>query len=118
MASEDYVVADRALEGAGGKALTAGERVQQTVFDNPDAETREAAATAGVADPAHIAYETALNAYQSRADIETLADRRAREAGDQFSDGAFMRQNAYNEDGTAATPPRPGTVYGDAPASS
>lgn len=118
MAAEDYNVADRPLEGAGGHALTAGERVQQTVFDNPDAETREAAATAGVADPAHIAYATALNTYQNRADIETLADRRKREAGTSFADGAFMREAAYNEDGTAATPPRPGTVYGDAPASS
>jgi hypothetical protein len=113
MASEDYNVADRTVE-----SLTAGEKVQETVFDNPDTETQAAAATAGVSNAAYIDYEAALNAHQARSDIETLADRRAREYGDTFADGAFMRQNAYNADGTAATPPRPGTVHGDAPASS
>jgi hypothetical protein len=36
--------------------------------------------------------------YESRDDIETLANRRAREAGDQFSDTNFTRAEGY--DGT------------------
>ena len=112
MAKEDYNVADRTIE-----SLTAGEKVQETVYENPDVDAKAAADAAGVSSAAFVDYATALNAYQARDDIETLADRRAREYGDTFADGDFMRQNAYNADGTAATPPRPGTVQGDAPAS-
>lgn len=112
MAKEDYNVADRTIE-----SLEAGDKVLETTFDNPDTDAAEFAATEGVSQAAYANYATALNAHQSRADIETLADRRAREYGDQFSDADFMREAAYNADGTAATPPRPGTVYGDAPAS-
>lgn len=114
MASEDYVVADR----AGDFPVTAGDKVQETVFDNPDTEAREAAETAGVSNAAYIGYAAALNTYQSRTDIETLADRRARENGTTFAAGDFMRQAAYDADGSAADAPRPGTVHGDAPASS
>lgn len=110
MAAEDYNVADRPNAG-----LTAGEKVQETVFDNPDNESRAAADAAGVSHPAYIGYAAALDTFQSRADIEPLAARRARENGDDFSDGAFMRELAYDNDGTAAAAPRPGTVYGDAP---
>lgn len=116
MAAEDYVVADRP-EWTGTANVTAGDKVQETVFDNPDTEAREAAATAGVSNAAFIGYEAALNTHQARPDIETLADRRAREYGDTFADGDFMRQAAYNADGTAQAAPRPGTVHGDAPAS-
>lgn len=118
MAESDYNVADRRLEGAGGNALTAGERVAQSVQATPDADAADFAETNGVSNAAYANYATALDAYQSRTDIETLADRRARENGTTFAAGDFMRQNAYNADGTAATPPRPGTVHGDAPASS
>lgn len=122
MAAEDFVVADRRNDdGTDVKSnpVTAGDKVDETVLaDNPDTEAAEAAETAGVSNAAYIGYAAALNAFQSRTDIETLADRRAREYGDTFDDGAFMREAAYNADGTAATPPRPGTVHGDAPASS
>ena len=110
MAAEDYVVADR----PGNFQITAGDKVQETVYDNPDTDAKAFAEAEGVSEAAYANYATALNAHQSRADIETLADRRAREYGDQFSDADFMRTNAYNADGTAATPPRPGTVHGDA----
>lgn len=113
MAKEDYNVADRNIT-----SLEAGDKVQETVFANPDTDAKDFAETEGVSQAAYANYADALNAHQSRSDIETLADRRAREYGDQFSDADFMRQNAYNADGTAATPPRPGTVHGDAPASS
>lgn len=109
MAASDYSPADRVIE-----SLTAGEKVQETVFENPDADAKAFAETEGVSQAAYANYADALNAHQAREDIETLADRRAREYGDQFSDADFMRQAAYNADGSAATPPRPGTVHGDA----
>lgn len=118
MAESDYNVADRKLEGAGGTPLTAGERVAQTVQETPDADAAAFAVTEGVSSAAYANYATALDAYQARTDIETLADRRARENGTTFAAGDFMRANAYDADGTAADAPRPGTVHGDAPASS
>lgn len=106
MAKEDYVVADRPDAGK-----TAGEKVGETVVDTPETVT-------GGSQSPYVDYATALNAHQSRADIETLADRRAREYGDAFADADFMRNDAYITDGTAASPPRPGTIHGDAPKSS
>lgn len=116
MAAEDYVVADRA-EWTGTANVTAGDKIAETVQETPDAESNAAAVTAGVSHPAYIGYAAALATHEARPDIESLADRRAREYGDAFTDADFMRANAYNADGTAATPPRPGTVHGDAPAS-
>jgi hypothetical protein len=107
MAAEDYVVADRPNAG-----LTAGEKVQETVFDNPDTEAQAEAASEGVSNAAFIGYAAALNTFQGREDIETLADRRARSQGDSFADGDFMRAEASD------TPPTPGSVNGVAPSSS
>lgn len=112
MAKEDYNVADRAEF-----SLTAGDKVLETVQETPDADARAAADTAGVSHPAYVGYAAALNAHQARPDIETLADRRARENGTTFAAGDFMRQAAYEADGSAADAPRPGTVHGDAPKS-
>lgn len=116
MAAEDYNVADRP-EWQGTANVTAGDKIAETVFNNPDDESRAAAVTAGVSHPAYIDYALALETHQSRSDIETLADRRKREYGSDFNDADFMRANAYEADGTAAAAPRPGTVYGDAPKS-
>lgn len=112
MAAEDYNVADRPDAGR-----TAGEKIGDTAYDNPDVDARERADAAGVSHPAYIDYATALNAFQSRDDIETLADRRKREVGTDFNAGSFMRRRAYTDTGEAAAAPRPGTVYGDAPKS-
>lgn len=117
MAESDYNVADR-VPDSGSFPVTAGDKVGETVQETPDADAKAAADSAGVSHPAYIGYAAALATHQSRPDIETLADRRAREYGDQFSDADFMRANAYDADGTAADPPRPGTVHGDAPKSS
>lgn len=111
MAKKDYTVADRALEGADGGPLTAGERVAQTVQATPDQEARDFAETNDVAMAAYANYATALESHQYRVDIETLADRRAREYGADFKAGAFMR--APHGD----TPPTSGSVNGVAPAS-
>lgn len=112
MAKEDYVAADRVIE-----SLTAGENVAETVQATPDADTKAAAYAAGVSNAAFIDYAEALEEFQSRDDIETLADRRAREYGADFADADFMRRRAYNADGSVTAPPRPGTVHGDAPKS-
>ncbi len=113
MAAEDYVVADRTIQ-----SLTAGEKVQETVFENPDADAKEFAHDEGVSQAAYANYATALNAHQARPDIETLADRRAREYGDQFSDADFMRTEVYDPvTGEVNDPPRAGSVEGDAPKS-
>lgn len=112
MAAEDYNVADRADAGR-----TAGEKIGDNAYENPDVDAKERAATAGVSHPAYIGYAAALETFQSRPDIETLADRRKREYGSDFNDADFMRNNAYEADGSAADAPRPGTVYGDAPKS-
>jgi hypothetical protein len=117
MAEEDYNVADRP-GWQGTDSVTAADRVAETVQETPDADARAAADAANVSNAAFIGYAAALNTHQARPDIETLADRRAREYGDDFADGDFMRREAYDADGTAAAPPRPGTVHGDAPASS
>lgn len=109
MAAADYIVADRVIE-----SLEAGDKVQETVYENPDTEAKAAADTANVSHAAYIGYAAALNTHQSRADIETLADRRAREAGDAFADADFMRRQVYNADGSVTAAPRPGSVEGDA----
>ena len=110
MAKEDFVTADRNIE-----SLEAGDKVAETTFDNPDDDARDFAATEGVSQAAYANYATALNAHQSRADIETLADRRAREYGDQFSDADFMRAEVYDPDtGAVNDAPRAGSVEGDA----
>lgn len=59
----------------------------------------EAKAKADTANVRHIQYRNygaALTNYESRSDVETLAHRRAREAGDQFSDTDFVRAEGYD----------------------
>jgi hypothetical protein len=52
----------------------------------------DAAVAAGVTKVPYLDYEVALGKYEARTDVEPLAQRRAREAGDQFSDTTFRRQ--------------------------
>lgn len=103
MAKEDFVVADRNTD-----ALEAGDKIAETVAETPENVT-------GGSQSPYVDYADALDAHQSRADIEPLSARRAREYGSEFSDADFMRAAAYNSDGTAADAPRPGTIHGDAP---
>lgn len=115
MAAEDYNVADRP-EWQGTNTVTAADRLAESDRGaNPDVDSKAAAEAAGVSHPAYIGYAAALATHQSRPDIEPLAARRLREYGDDFTDADFMRNNAYDADGSAADAPRPGTVYGDAP---
>ena len=59
----------------------------------PVTDEKELAEEAGVVNPAHVDYAEALSNYESRSDVETLAARRAREAGVAFSDTDFVRTN-------------------------
>lgn len=52
----------------------------------------KAAADAGVIDAAFVDYAHALENYESRPDVETLAARRAREVGGSFHDADFRRE--------------------------
>lgn len=113
MAAADYNVADRKSE-TGSFPVQANDKVEITVYTNPDDESKAAAATAHVTNAAFIGYAAALNTFESRTDIETLADRRSREYGTTFSAGDFMRDQVYNSDGTVRSAPRPGSVHGDA----
>jgi hypothetical protein len=121
MASSDYNVADRTPD-SGDKAfpVTAADKLSVTTQVNPDSDARAAALAASVSNAAFIGYAAALAAYEARADIETLADRRARTNATADSAQDFMRRQVYNNDGTIFTgatvksPPRPGDVYGDA----
>ena len=106
MAAEDFIVADRPLAG-----LTAGDKVAQVVQETPDADAKAAAETAGVSNAAYIGYADALETFQERDDIETLADRRARDNASTFGAADFMRATP------SGTPPTPGTPDGHAPAS-
>lgn len=125
MASADYNVADRTpLDGAAGFPVTAHNKLAVTQWANPDTDARAAAYAANVSNAAFIGYAAALAAYEARADIETLADRRARSNASADSAQDFMRARVYNADGTiwvgatVRNPPRPGDVYGDADKSS
>lgn len=61
-------------------------------------ENKAKADTANVRRVEYIDYADAMANYEARDDVETLAHRRAREAGDQFTDADFVRAEGY--DGT------------------
>lgn len=58
----------------------------------------ERARKAGVTDSAFVDYEEAMQNYESRSDVETLRDRRARENGSDLRDAAFRRQADETDD--------------------
>lgn len=58
-----------------------------------DLDNAAAAEAAGVKDAAYIDYDVALEAYEARPDIESLARRRARDFPETFADAAFMRES-------------------------
>src|SRR5688500_10334479 len=69
-----------------------------------DEERAKRAEEAKVTDPAFVDYEHALENYESRPDVETLEQRRAREAGTSFHDAHFRRD---------AEEAKPGVVTSD-----
>lgn len=115
MASSDYNVADRTPDsGDHAFPVTAADRLSVTTQVNPDDDAKAAALAAHVTNAAFIGYAAALASYEARADIETLADRRARSQATTDSAQDFMRAQVYNTDGTVRSAPRAGSVKGDA----
>lgn len=57
-------------------------------------EARARAEADGVTRSEYVGYAEAFALYEARDDIETLADRRAREAGDSATDTDFVRSSA------------------------
>ena len=55
-------------------------------------ERAKRAEDAGVVAPEYAGYAEALENYESRSDVETLKDRRARENGTSFRDADFRRE--------------------------
>lgn len=117
MAKEDWTGAvsgaDRVIDGG----LEAGQVVNRDPVVTPDADAKAFADTNNVSQAAYANYDAALSAHEARADIESLADRRAREVATTFAATDFMRDRAYAADGTAEPAPRPGTVQGNSDAS-
>lgn len=68
---------------------------------------------AGVTRSEYIGYATAMANYESREDVEPLAERRAREAGDAFADTDFRRSGTGSI--AVLTSPGDGNVGPDAP---
>lgn len=59
-------------------------------------ENKAKADTANVSEVQYIDYAAAMTNYEARDDVESLVRRRAREAGDQFSDTDFVRAEGYD----------------------
>lgn len=57
-----------------------------------DEDRAKRAEDAKVTDPAFVDYEHALENYESRPDVETLEQRRARENGTSYHDASFRRE--------------------------
>jgi hypothetical protein len=68
-----------------------------------DEEAAERAAEAGKVAPEYVDYEAALENYESRPDVETLEQRRARENGTSFADAAFRREVGQAQEGGVVT---------------
>jgi hypothetical protein len=64
--------------------------------DKVDVHSAKAAEEAGVTAPEYVDYEAALENYEARSDVETLAQRRARESGVSFADADFRRKGEGN----------------------
>jgi hypothetical protein len=79
--------------------LASVEEAQDVVavgMDNSvDDDAKSRADTANVSGVQFIDYAEAMTNYEARSDVESLAHRRAREAGDAFADTDFARADTY-----------------------
>jgi hypothetical protein len=90
MAKADYNVADR-----DDTPKTALDRVNETVYESPDAENKTEAYAAGFQDASFIGYEAALTTLEGREDMEPFAAYTARTygvTGATFDAGRHMRE--------------------------
>lgn len=98
-------------EKAAAKAEYAPRTAQEIVAtvgavqgDNEKEKAREA----GVVSVEYINYDEALKNYEARADVEPLAERRARENGTSFSEANFRREiSAVDNSGLVTTDTAP-----------
>ena len=68
-----------------------------------DEEAAARAEDAGVKSAEYVDYEAALQNYESRPDVETLEQRRARENGTSFGDAAFRREAGQDQPGVVTS---------------
>lgn len=78
--------------------------------DNVAADAAKRAKGAGVAKPYQVDYAEALGNYEAREDVETLANRRAREVGTTFEENDHHRKRpdveSLDEGGTVTAVPQ------------
>ena len=87
--------------------VTAGEKLDGLDHDKQnafEAAEKQKAVTAGVTHTEYANYAARMANYESRDDVEPLAERRAREAGTTFAATDFRRKG----DGSIALFPSPG----------
>lgn len=82
----------------------ASENAWEGMDDSVNEDQKARAAAAGVSSVEFIDYAEALGNYEARDDVESLAQRRAREAGTTFAAADFAREDDY-EGGTVVTNP-------------
>ena len=95
MAKADYNVADRGDVTANGGARTALDRVNEEVYETPDAENQAEALAAGVRSNAFIDYDVALGILEDREDMESFDAYTRRShglTGASFTAGEHMRE--------------------------
>lgn len=83
--------------------LTAGDVLAPNANTEVDAEAAKRAEDAGVVDAAYVDYEKAIANYEARPDVETLEQRRAREAGVKFEEAKFVREGESDVAATTAS---------------
>ena len=95
--------ADRVPE-SGAFPVTANDKVNETVYESPDAENAAEALLNGVQDAAFIDYDVALNNYAAREDIEDLDSINRRSRPNTYADGAHMRALPNRSGGNGFAP--------------
>ena len=75
------------------KEVLAVEMEGENKWDALQEEARAAAEADNVTRSEYVGYAEAFALYEARDDVETLADRRAREAGDSATDADFVRSS-------------------------
>jgi hypothetical protein len=96
--------AERVEVSENGGPRTARDMVSETIYAGPDAENRARATAAGLKDAAYIDYGVALEAYQSREDIETLQSKQTRNAPADFDAAGYMRELPNRSGGNGYAP--------------
>src|SRR5690349_7838502 len=84
--------------------VTARKRIEQFGESEVELEGRARATAEGLKHPAYIDYDVALEAYQSREDIETLQSKQTRNAPADFEAAGYMRALPNKSGGNGVAP--------------